>query len=173
MEYLYALFDTFKEKPILLVVIILFIAIGYGVIRLSRFTNNLAAQEHFMQQREDSFEHFIDSGMERVEAYTYQRDDKNHDDFYDCNYRDNHECIIAVCDEIIKYANENEALLNKKQREELEYFYYRRAQAYEFIGNYQLAINDYQESLKIFDDNETQQRIDICYGKLKGNNDNI
>lgn len=171
MEYLYALLENFKEKPILLAVIVLFIAIGYGVIRLSRFTNNLTAQENPVQQRKDAFEHFIDSGREKVEAYTYQGDDINHDDFYDCNYRDNHEGIIAVCDEIINTAKNKQ--LNKDEWEELDYFYYRRAQAHEFIGNYELAINDYQQSLKIINDQETQQRVDICYEKLKGKNDNV
>ena len=173
MEYLYALFETYKEKPMLIAFTLLLIAIGYGAVRLNRFAHDFAAQARLVQQREKAFEQFIDSGWDRVNEYSYQGDDVNLDDFYDLNYRNNNEAIIAVCNEIINEASEKQ--LSKDEWEELDFFYYRRAEAHEFLGNYELAINDYQQSLKITEDEdeETQQRINICYEKLKGNNDKV
>ncbi len=172
-----ALIETFAGNPRLSIAVVFFIALGYGVIRLSRFSEKFEeqqarkqAEECFAQQRDNAYEEKISSYMEKVNDFTYQGEDVNLDDVYDCNYRNDNDGIISVCNEMIDYAERNKEFLSKKQLEELDFFYFRRAEAHEFLGNYELAVADYKESQNIFYDKETEQMLERCYQKLNEKN---
>lgn len=173
------LIETFIEKPLLLALIIFFIAFGYGAIQLSRFRDRLKqkiyAQDLNIETNKSNFyQDEIDAGRESIGKYSYQGDDVNTNDFYDRNYRDDHENIISICNDMIAYIIEHKEYLDPSEAEDdLDFFYYRLAEAYEFTGKYDLAAEAYKKSLECFKDKETETRLNICLEKLKGNNENI
>ncbi len=116
----------------------------------------------------------LDKAREQIFQCTYNGDDVNINDFYDRNYRNNNDEIISICNNAINFINEHQIELDKQQiKSELDFFYFRLGEAYEFQEKYELAMETYKKSLNLDYDEETQERFNICSEKLKGKNDSI
>lgn len=178
MEFLNIIIQFFKEQPNLLyciIFVILLVCIGARINREDDNPKTIEELENDLNSYKEtnSYDNIISTCMDIVHYHSYQGKDINFDDFYDRNYRNNNDEIISICSKVIDYAENNKHLLDKTRFENLDFFYYRRGESYEFKGNYELAIEDYKQSILTIKDESTQERIDICYKKLKGQNDSI